>query len=186
MLINLAVLGGSIAPEIALPVLTGAFLPDAPILIFYLYHHRIKGVAQDRLWSDLYWTRPWIDLFHGFHSFVLIGVGLIIALLLQSTAATLFFGSMFLHALADFPLHHKDAHRHFYPLSDWRFLSPVSYWDPARHGAIGGGFELALVIGAAISVGLRVAWLPVQIAVALLAVGYIFHYWAAFVRPRSA
>lgn len=53
--------------------------------------------------------------------------------------------SMLLHVAVDLPLHGEDAHRHFYPLSDWRFVSPVSYWDPARYGRIVAPFELLLV-----------------------------------------
>ena len=46
-----------------------------------------------------------------------------------------------LHIALDFPLHADDAHRHFWPVSDWRFFSPVSYWDPAHNGLVGGGIE---------------------------------------------
>ena len=42
--------------------------------------------------------------------------------------------SMLLHALGDLPLHHDDAHRHFFPFVDWRFISPLSYWNPDHHG----------------------------------------------------
>jgi len=43
------------------------------------------------------------------------------------------------------PVHHDDGHRHFFPLSDWRFESPVSYWDPAHYGHIFLWIELLLV-----------------------------------------
>lgn len=34
---------------------------------------------------------------------------------------------------------------HFWPLSDWRFRSPISYWEPAYFGAIVSKVELAAV-----------------------------------------
>lgn len=58
--------------------------------------------------------------------------------------------SLLLHACADFPLHHDDAHRRFFPFSDYRFSSPVSYWDPRHHGAWGASVELALSAAALI------------------------------------
>jgi len=48
-----------------------------------------------------------------------------------------------LHPLA---LHHDDAHRHFLPLSGFRFESPISYWDPAHYGLVFGAVELAGVV----------------------------------------
>jgi membrane-bound metal-dependent hydrolase YbcI (DUF457 family) len=54
---------------------------------------------------------------------------------LRRRAAAAFFASIILHCLFDLPIHREDAHRHFVPLSDWRFVSPISYWDPAYYGA---------------------------------------------------
>ena len=47
-------------------------------------------------------------------------------------------------------MHREDAHGHFFPLTDWRFVSPVSYWDPAHLGALGAAIEWVLL--AAVSV----------------------------------
>jgi hypothetical protein len=44
----------------------------------------------------------------------------------------------------DLPLHREDAHGHFFPLSSWRFMSPVSYWDVRHYGAYAAAAELAL------------------------------------------
>ena len=41
--------------------------------------------------------------------------------------------------------HRDDSHRHPYPLSDWRFISPLSYWDPVHHGQWLGLAEASLV-----------------------------------------
>jgi hypothetical protein len=53
---------------------------------------------------------------------------------------------MALHGLFDLPLHHDDGHRHLFPISNWRFSSPISYWDPNHYGQIFGLFEAVLVI----------------------------------------
>ena len=39
-----------------------------------------------------------------------------------------------------------DAHRHFYPLSDYRFISLVSYWDPRHYGTVAMPAELLTVL----------------------------------------
>ena len=49
-------------------------------------------------------------------------------------------------AAVDFFLHNEDARRQFWPLSDYVFRSPVSYWDPARYGQIVAPIEVALVL----------------------------------------
>ena len=36
--------------------------------------------------------------------------------------------------VGDFFLHADDARTHLQPFTDWRFYSPVSYWDPAYFG----------------------------------------------------
>jgi len=46
----------------------------------------------------------------------------------------------------DLPLHREDAHRHFFPFSDWRFTSPVSYWDPDHYGGYAAIGEVVLVL----------------------------------------
>ena len=61
-------------------------------------------------------------------------------------AWALFVASMILHALGDLPLHREDAHRHFFPFSDWRFTSPVSYWDPDHYGGYAAIGEVLLVL----------------------------------------
>ena len=70
----------------------------------------------------------------------------------QRQGIALLFASIILHALEDLPVHHDDAHRHFLPLSDFRFESPVSYWDPNHYEGIVGALEIGLVLIASIYV----------------------------------
>jgi len=60
-----------------------------------------------------------------------------------------FAGSGLLHAFADFLTHHDDARRQFWPVSDWVFQSPVSYWDGRFYGDIFAPLEFGLVIALA-------------------------------------
>ena len=51
-----------------------------------------------------------------------------------------------LHLTFDLPFHHDDDHPHFWPFSDWRFTSPLSYWDPAHDGRVIALAEVGLAV----------------------------------------
>jgi hypothetical protein len=61
-------------------------------------------------------------------------MGLIASLYWNWHTGVVFCASLICHSLLDLPVHHDDAHRHFFPLSDYRFISPLSYWDPSHYG----------------------------------------------------
>lgn len=56
--------------------------------------------------------------------------------------AAYWFLSMFLHSIADFLLHHDDAHSSLVPFTNWKFQSPVSYYDTRHYGYFWVAFEL--------------------------------------------
>ncbi|MEJ6403517.1 hypothetical protein [Yoonia sp. 2307UL14-13] len=56
-------------------------------------------------------------------------------------------GAALLHLFLDFPLHHDDGRAHFWPLTNWIFQSPVSYWDRNHYGNIAGPLEIVLSLG---------------------------------------
>jgi hypothetical protein len=164
--LSLIVLGRS--ERNALPVALGAVAPDAPMLVFYLWERLVRGVSEGRIWSERYFDPGWQVVFDIPSSIPLLGIALCILLVfigrrstaghippaamaaaprpVKLTAATLFVASMILHALGDLPLHREDAHRHFFPFSDWRFTSPVSYWDPDHYGGYAAVGEVVLVL----------------------------------------
>jgi len=129
----------------AIAIVAGALIPDAPMFVFYLWA-KFSGAPERTIWRDGYFDAGWQNVFDTFHSFPLLGLAWLAAWRTRMNALTVFLGSMFVHSLFDFPLHHNDAHRHFLPLSDFRFISPVSYWNPAYHGQIIGVAELLAVI----------------------------------------
>jgi len=116
-------------------ITAGALLPDLPMFGFFLYQRLVVGTADATIWSQTYFEPDWQALFNSFHSLPLIALGAFIAWRCHSAPWLAFFASMSLHGLADLPLHNDDGHAHFFPVSNWRFHSPVSYWDPTHHGA---------------------------------------------------
>lgn len=124
---------GSLAPDLSLYLMTG-------ISIYVI------NIPARRVFGELYYTDVWQQVFAIDNSFVLWGIGLAVALWARSGWALAFTGAAILHLLLDFPLHNKDARMHFWPLSDWKFVSPISYWDRAFHGAAVGRIEAAAVV----------------------------------------
>lgn len=167
LLINAAALGSRPAGR-RWAVAAGALAPDAPIYFFYAYEKLVLHAPEALIWRRDYavsWIQPVVD---ALHSFPLILIALGLALLFRREVAKLFSLSLLLHACEDFPLHHDDAHRQFFPFSDYRFRSPLSYWDPRHHGAWGAALELALTVAAVVILvrrhedrRARVAWISV-------------------------
>ena len=146
--LSLVALGGGDRRRYTGPILAGAIAPDVPMFLFFLWERFVQRETDARLWGELYFAPHWQDFFDVANSLPLIAIAFLAALWLRRPAWKWGFASMALHAAMDLPLHREDAHRHFFPLSDWRFVSPVSYWDPANYGRIAAGVEVVLVVGA--------------------------------------
>ena len=82
------------------------------------------------------------------NSMILWGIALVIAMMMRSRVAIALCGAAMLHLVLDFGLHHDDGRAHFWPISDWIFQSPVSYWDPAHYGNWVGPIEIVLALAA--------------------------------------
>lgn len=116
-------------------VTLGAFLPDLPMYGFYLYQ-KLVGSTEQQIWTHLYFQPHWQLFFDLFNS---IPIACVIWAFCRWRAfrfGELLALSALLHMLCDLPVHHDDGHCHFLPLSDWRFRSPISYWDPQHYGMI--------------------------------------------------
>jgi hypothetical protein len=142
-IVNYAILS-NLAPQQTWPIVIGAILPDLPMLVLVIWT-KVKGIPGQQVWSEVYWQPFWQDFTHYFHS---------MPIALAMAIAAHYFGitwlkylslSMVLHSVGDLPLHHDDAHRHFLPLSQWRFISPVSYWDRS-HNAVWGALGENLAV----------------------------------------
>jgi hypothetical protein len=146
--INLSLISAVGGSGPALPILLGAILPDVPIVVLYLREHYLHHLPEEVIWREHYQRPFWQNLIHGMHSFPLGAAGLALSLTLHSVFGAYFFGSALLHALGDLPIHVEDAHRHFWPLSNYRFISSISYWDLRYHAREVAAVELACVAAA--------------------------------------
>ncbi|HHG89052.1 MAG TPA: hypothetical protein ENJ90_01055 [Devosia sp.] len=161
----------------------GGFAPDASIFAMVVYSRLFNGPGVD-LWSNydgLYWQEPWQTYSAISSSFPLWSLVMVagFALLRYSErfkslglAVLIFTAGYFLHITADFFTHADDAYAQFWPFSDWRFYSPVSYWQPQYYGRIFGIVEMIAGIGIVAYLIYRFRQWPVRVAAALMVIPY--------------
>lgn len=180
-------------------VLAGAFAPDAAIYTLFVWS-KIVGIPERELWSVVYFAEPMTTMTAIANSaplYAMIGI-LGIALVRPASVelasphsantpaglgrfivashtniAILFALAALTHLAGDLPVHAADAHPHFWPLSDWRFISPVSYWDPRHFGTQFSILEVVFGIALAVIVFRRFKALWVRGLTAMLIAAYV-------------
>lgn len=150
-------------------VVAGAVVPDATMFLFYGYQ-KIVGTTEESIWNERYFLDHWQYLFDVFNSFPIALVLLLGAWRFECRWLQLLLVSAMLHMIFDLPLHHDDGHRHFLPLTNWRFESPISYWDPKHFGWIVAPVELLGSISALIFVSRSGATPPRRAAQVMLGI----------------
>jgi hypothetical protein len=145
-IINLAILGKPQLPQANLIIAIGGILPDIPIFLFYFWAKYIARLPEATIWSKAYYEPFVQNIVALFHSIPLAGIGWLIAYYLGCPSVQILFISTILHSLGDLPVHNDDAHRHFFPFSNYRFISPFSYWDRNHYGSIVSLVEMLLVL----------------------------------------
>ncbi|MFN3190257.1 MAG: DUF4184 family protein [Aureliella sp.] len=114
-------------------LIAGAILPDAPMFVFFAVV-TAAGHSSQEIWGELYFQDNWQLFFDIFNSAPLFGVLWAVGRWCSWSWLSWMSLSALLHIACDLPLHHDDSHRHFLPLSQFRFASPISYWDPKHWG----------------------------------------------------
>jgi len=162
-------------------VIIGAFIPDAAIYTLFVWS-KLAGIPEERVWREIYWQEPWQSWTAAGNSIPLYVLLLILGVvaLRAPTAAfriglvlTFFALTALTHIAGDMPFHVDDAHRHFWPLSDWKFISPVSYWRPDHYGSIFSMLESLLGVVLAIILFRRFKAWWVRILLAAVCTAYI-------------
>ena len=149
------------------PLLWGSIAPDIPLwglsLGGWVYFHYGVGLGTAEtfrlMFDDLYFNHPfWLAAHNFLHAPMVIAIGLVLALrwrrwrpvAVRSLRWLCFFAACGLHCVVDIFTHADDGPLVGFPLNwQWRFASPVSYWDPRYGGDIFQWFELAFDLLAA-------------------------------------
>jgi membrane-bound metal-dependent hydrolase YbcI (DUF457 family) len=127
----------------------GGTLPDIPMIVIVVAL-KASGLTGEQIFDQIYWQSWWQITNAIAHSFFLWGGLVVLSLVLRRTPddfwslAFVFAASGLLHCCIDFCVHREDAHMHFWPLTSYKFMSPVSYYDPAHYGRYFSLFEAAL------------------------------------------
>lgn len=137
----------------------GGGFPDVSMFIM-VAASRMGLTSSSNLWRQpdgLYWNEPWSTAADLLHSIPIWGALALLGFVLwrRTSGAWANIGLAFLvfsvgaciHSFADMLTHTNDAHAHLLPLSDWRFISPVSYWQRSHYGEQFGIFEMFLNAG---------------------------------------
>jgi len=150
-LLSLAVLSKRGERKRNLSVLVGSLLPDLAIFLWAPYQMIVNDVSGDEMWSELYFAAPMQNLIAWFNSIPIYGALALIGFLARSKLwgklLLVFALAALIHIAGDMPVHADDAYRHFWPISDWRFYSPLSYWDVDHHAGWIGKVDVAIALG---------------------------------------
>ncbi|MBL4871727.1 MAG: hypothetical protein JKX72_12330 [Robiginitomaculum sp.] len=130
-------------------ILAGSLIPDLFIYICWIWLSA-HGLSQETIWNEIYFQSS-VQFWSGFSNSIPMYSALA---LLGYTQRKTKWGLLLLvfalaalsHMATDFPFHAEDAHQHFWPLTTWKFHSPLSYWDSNHYGRIVGGFETLLAL----------------------------------------
>lgn len=124
--------------------LAGALAPDLSLYVMSITALYVLGLSPHYVFDTLYFSDAWQTVFAADNSFVIWGAAFALAWWFGAQNAMVFAASGLMHLALDFPLHHDDGRPHFWPVSDWVFQSPISYWDQAHHAGIVGPIEMAV------------------------------------------
>ncbi len=179
IIIGAALFGRGI-PKRAWIAAAAGFLPDVPMLLIVL-GLKLAGFPASQIFDELYWQNWW-QITNGLgHNFWLwgglAGLALVMRECLANTAATIdrwslvlvFAASGLLHAMIDFLCPREDAHMSLWPVTRWKFISPVSYYDSRHYGTAFTLFEVALglCLGVVLFRQFRNIWVRMALVIAM-------------------
>lgn len=155
-------------PAVTAAALFGAILPDLSLYLMTGWSLFVMAIPPEVVFGRLYFSDAWQAVFAVDNSIPLWGLALAAGLAVRSPVAIAFAGAGLLHLCFDLPLHNDDARRHFWPLTDWVFHSPFSYWDRDHHGGLIGMLEIAACVALTLVLWRRFRSWPARVAVAAL------------------
>jgi hypothetical protein len=203
LLLNSAILSKRHAFSRNCSVVAGALFPDSDVWLMFLVE-RAKNTPGCEIFHYRYLQEPWLSVQAAFNSFLIYLALFAVGYLVTRTSAfrplsgkslsnnhspdglnragvlmMLFSTSALLHISIDFLLHNEDARRQFWPVSNWIFRSPVSYWDPNYFGNYFAVFEIMLAAILVFILWRRFPVLKLRIILLLICLAYAAPIYAS-------
>jgi hypothetical protein len=179
MIFGAALFGKADRPRITVAAMLGGLVPDLSLFLMAGVSIFILDIPPHVVFGKMYFSDGWQQVFAVDNSFWLWGALLAMAHFAKRPVLLAFAGSAMVHLAFDFMLHNVDARMHFWPLSNWVFHSPFSYWDRNHYGQIIGPLELAisLVLCALMWRQFRGFWIRGAVVALALAEASTSHIW---------
>jgi len=133
-------------PRVTTAAVLGSFVPDISLFVMAGWSLFVAGIDPSVVFGQYYFSDRWQQVFAVDNSFVLWGAGLGMAIWARRPVLVAFIAAVLLHLAFDFALHNDDARIQFWPISDWKFYSPLSYWDPRYYANIVSPVETVLTL----------------------------------------
>lgn len=170
LIFGLAAFGRADQKAVTAAALVGALIPDLSLYVLSVWHLAILETPARVVFGELYFSSTWQNIFRIDNSILLWSIALGVAAMARSKVGFALCGAALLHLFLDFPLHHDDGRAHFWPITNWIFQSPVSYWDPNHHGQIVGALEIGAALIACVVLWRRFRALPMRALIVLLGI----------------
>lgn len=133
LLIGAAIFGKKSNNQLLTGALLGGLLPDLSLYLMAGVSIFLFNISPQVVFNELYFSDNWQLVFSIDNSFIIWGLLLTLAIKLNNPFCIALTSAALLHLVCDFALHHDDARSHFWPLTNWKFASPLSYWDSNHH-----------------------------------------------------
>jgi hypothetical protein len=117
-------------------------IPDLSLYLMAGWHLLVLSTAPEVVFGQLYFSNAWQSIFRIDNSMILWGIALVVGIMWRAPVMIALAGPALLHLGLDLLLHHDDGRAHFWPISNWIFQSPISYWDGNHYGHIVGSLEV--------------------------------------------
>ena len=132
-------------PKLLGIALLGGLAPDFSLYFLTIWSRFVQGISFETIFGQMYFSDEWQRIFAIDNSFFVWAAIMGLGFRFAKDWLKVFAAGALTHIALDFPLHHDDGRAHFWPVSDWIFESPISYWDGNHYGDIVGPIEVLLV-----------------------------------------
>lgn len=178
LLVSAALLMRGGQPQRNTAVVIGALLPDLSIYTMYALA-KAQAVPESVIWGQMHFSETWQTWSALTNSVPIFAALAVLGVARNWMPLWVFAVSALAHIALDLPVHNDDAHRHFWPFTDWRFESPFSYWSPAHNGDWVMLAELAigLIAAAVLLRRFRSLWARTVVLLGLVPYGLVPLYW---------